>query len=51
MQAAEPIQFLSAVIELAKLDKHFVAGGKDIKDFVLVILFVTETDLTMACNG
>jgi len=33
MQAAEPIQFLSAVIELAKLDKHFV-DGKEIKDFV-----------------
>ena len=33
MQASEPIQFLSAVIELAKLDKHFV-DGKDIKDFV-----------------
>ena len=33
MQASEPIQFLSAVIELAKLDKHFV-DGKDIKDFI-----------------
>ncbi|QLF87950.1 RNA polymerase [Pelagibacter phage Aegir EXVC013S] len=33
MQAAEPIQFLSAVIELAKLDKHFVANGT-VEDFI-----------------
>lgn len=33
MQAAEPIQFLSAVIELAKLDKHFVEHGT-VEDFV-----------------
>jgi hypothetical protein len=33
MTASEPIQFLSAVIELAKFDKHFV-DGKDTKDFV-----------------
>ena len=33
MQAAEPIQFLSSVIELAKLDKHFVANGT-VEDFM-----------------
>ena len=33
MRASEPIQFLSAVIELAKLDKHFV-DGKPIEEFV-----------------
>lgn len=33
MQAEEPFQFLSAVIELAELDKHFVAMGKT-EDFI-----------------
>ena len=33
MAAEEPIQLLSAVIELAELDEHFVAGGKT-EDFV-----------------
>jgi DNA-directed RNA polymerase len=33
MVAEEPFQFLSAVIELAELDAHFVAGGKT-EDFV-----------------
>ena len=33
MQAAEPIQFLSSVIELAKLDKHFVEHGT-VEDFM-----------------
>ena len=33
MQASEPFQFLSAVIELADLDAHYVAGGKT-EDFV-----------------
>jgi len=33
MEAEEPFQFLSAVMELAKLDKHFVDGGKT-EDFV-----------------
>ena len=33
MVAEEPFQFLSAVIELAELDAHFVAGGKT-EDFI-----------------
>ena len=33
MKAEEPFQFLSAVMELAKLDKHFVACGNT-EDFV-----------------
>ena len=33
MKAEEPFQFLSAVIELAELDVHFVSGG-DTKDFI-----------------
>ncbi len=33
MQAEEPFQFLSSVIELSELDKHFVACG-DVKDFI-----------------
>jgi len=33
MVAEEPIQLLSAVIELAELDAHFVAGGKT-EDFI-----------------
>ncbi len=33
MQAEEPFQFLSAAIELAELDKHFVAMGKT-EDFI-----------------
>ena len=33
MASEEPFQFLSAVIELAELDAHFVAGGKT-EDFI-----------------
>ena len=33
MVAEDPFQFLSAVIELAELDAHFVAGGKT-EDFI-----------------
>ena len=33
MEAEEPFQFLSAVIELAELDAHFVSG-EDTKDFL-----------------
>ena len=33
MEAEEPFQFLSSVIELAKLDEHFVDGGKT-EDFI-----------------
>ena len=33
MEAEEPFQFLSAVMELAKLDEHFVAMG-NVEDFV-----------------
>ncbi len=33
MEAEEPFQFLSAVIELAELDAHFVANGV-VKDFI-----------------
>ncbi len=33
MEAEEPFQFISAVMELAKLDAHWVAGGK-VEDFI-----------------
>ena len=46
MVAEDPFQFLSAVIELAELDAHFVAGGKT-EDFVSHIFNPRDG----SCNG